>query len=430
MYFPRYCLAAIVLALAVAWSSPDMARADKREAPISPRRDTLEHLVDDLVKYLRSDSVYERQDAERELWDLGPKAIRALPALIELLKGDHLDKKLRACRVVGSIGPSAKAAVPSLAKVLSGPQHPDEDLHGWALHALGEIGPNAREALPALTKIMNDKKSPLRAEVAYAVFSISKDRAKVEPVLLDALNTPTTSKARGRYLAANYFRHHPAKSREVLATLVKIVDAPKEDGDVQAECAFALWLMVRHEKAIPALIDMLKTGRASFGVEEFLAEIGPPAKAAVPILTEKIKRAYLNPPKEGPPSSRRYRFGWFRLHIRCLGKFGPLAEKSVGTLLPLLKHKDLGVQLDAAVSLWKINKSSKALDLLQTTARHKSPYVSMYAINLLHEIGKTPKEASAAVVNYLKDEELEVRVKAAQLLKKIDPATAKKLKVD
>ena len=270
------CFLALTTVLIATGVRPDLARAGNQLPPVflSPRRDTLEHHVEDLVECLRSDSVFERQEAEVRLQHLGSRARSAVPALIELLQGEHFDKKHRACRVLEWIGPDAKAALPWLTKVLEGPQYPKDapadvsNLHSSAVSAMGAIGPEAKEALPILTKIMDNKKSPLRMGATHAVFRITKDRARVVPVYLEVLKPPGVSGGYGRYAAAHFFRQHAAEYRDVQPILLEIVRNTKDSDlvslDLLAEAAYALWLMSQHEEAIPALLKQAEEAERDF----------------------------------------------------------------------------------------------------------------------------------------------------------------------
>ena len=155
----------------------------------------------------------------------------------------------------------------------------------------------------------------------------------------------------------------------------------------------------------------------------FLAEIGPPAKAAVPLLIEEVNQLSNKelPTHIGPDLFAQ--LSELRATVQCLGRFGLVARDAVEPLRPLLKHFNFGVQVDAAEALWKINKSQQALEHLQRTTREGEPRLRMHVIGVLHDFNQMPKEATAAVVRFLQDEDFEVRYAAAELLKKIDPGT-------
>jgi HEAT repeat protein len=407
--------------------APGTVRGDKRRPPLEVRRDTLEHHVKGLAGYLASGDIYERQEAEQGLLELGAKARGALPALIELLKREDLDRKHRACRVLAGIGPEAKPAVPWLVNALEGPQYPREihrdlsNLHGSAALALAEIGPAAKGALPPLTRKMGDRKSHARACAAWAVWKITRDRARVAPVFHEILKTPGVS---GRLTAAYFFSQVGADARRAIPTLAAIIRNPREDPYLVPQAAFALWKAARHEAAVPVLLRALKAGPNDWDAAESLAAIGRPARAAIPVLIDKLK----------PPSRDSDKDEWTRLgdvsikrvFVRCLGQFGPEAKEAGAVLRALLKHGNPYLEMEAARALWQIEKAEKALAHLKRQLRAESPDVRLKAARLLHDLGKLPKEAVPAVTRLLKDKDFEVRGDAAELLKVIAPVAGKK----
>jgi HEAT repeat protein len=433
------CLVLLTAFLGLVGASvPPAQAADKLSPPLKLRRDTLDHYVEDLVKYLQSSSVFDRQEAEKKLAELGPKARGAVPALIELLQGKDLDKKHRACYLLANVGADAKPAVPWLIKILEGPQYPSEfsdtdvsNLHGCAADALGNLGADAKEALPALTKIMQDKNSQARVCAVKAIFYITKDRDKVLPVFHEILKTPGIS---GRLRAAYFFKRFAPDFKQAHAALLEIIRNPKEDAYLVPVAAHALWKAAKHPEAIPKLLELLKSSPAGdWDAAEYLAEIGPPAKAAVPLLIDKVRESSKEPKfQPGKLGLHQYQNRLARLGvwIRCLAQFGPEAKEAVPVLEPLLLEANFYLQREAARALWQIAKSEKALDHLKKEVQEGGPIGCLEATRILHELGQLPKEAVPLVVELLRHQDFEVRDDAATLLKLIDPEMAKKYKIE
>jgi HEAT repeat protein len=421
----------------LATSPPAVVQASKVPPPLSTRRDTLEHHVEDLAKYLKSGDVYERQDAEWGLRELGPKARGALPALLEILKGKaldrkQLDRKHRACWVLASIGPDAKRALPGLVKILEGPQYPEQisrdesNLHGSAANALAEIGPSAKAALPALAKIMDDKGSHARASAAEAVYRITGDLDRVTPVLVDILLTPGGS---GRSRAAYFFGQLKARARKAIPALREIVRDPREASYLVPAAAWSLWKIEQNKDAVLALLRVLRSEEGgAWDAAEHLAEIGAPARDAIPALIEKLRKSATEL-KRAPRGATPWRMYLSRtgLWVRCLGKFGPAAKGAADLLRPLLKEGNAFLEMDAARSLWQIEQSPDALKVLQQRLQQRWPAVRLEAARVLHDLGKVPKEASPLVAALLRNGDFAVRDEAAEVLRKIDPRTAQKL---
>jgi HEAT repeat protein len=106
------------------------------------------------IKQLRDIDTVTKKKALAAIHAMGPKAEKAVPALIEALKNKDLLVILLAARALGEIGPKAEKAVPALIETLK-----DKDLNvrGSAVRALGKIGPKAEKAVPALIEVFMDK---------------------------------------------------------------------------------------------------------------------------------------------------------------------------------------------------------------------------------------------------------------------------------
>src|SRR5262249_9574746 len=151
---------------------------------------------------------------------------------------------------------------------------------------------------------------------------ITRDRARVLPVFHDVLKTPG---AGGRLYAVRFVREHAADAREVIPTLLGIARDPDEDPYLVPEAAFTLWKLTKHEEAIPILLRRLKEGPADLEGAEELAEIGPPAKAAIPILVEKLKTFSI---RLGTFTQMMREVSVKRRAAQCLGRFGPDAKEA------------------------------------------------------------------------------------------------------
>src|SRR5262249_37358649 len=130
-----------------------------------------------MVLRLKSPDSHQRWKAVIDLYDYGPRAKSAAPALADALRDEDGNVGYDAARALGKlgmaavphlvtatrdksaevrenaamglrdIGPEAKDAVPALVPLL---RDPVQDVRGMACGALGAIGPAARPAVPAL----------------------------------------------------------------------------------------------------------------------------------------------------------------------------------------------------------------------------------------------------------------------------------------
>jgi HEAT repeat protein len=407
--------------------APESSHA-KKAPPLSARRDTLEHYVEDLIKYLKPGTGPHRSEAEYELRALGPRAKAAVPALIEALKGKDLRGRRGACDVLAAIGPDAKPALPLLLQILEGPEHPKTPLYGYAAYALGRIGPAAKAALPALSKIMNDPNAEARIDAADAFARISGDRRKVSTIFIDILLTRGESWQRRRQAAA-FFLEAGADVRRATPALREVVRDPKEDPFVVPEAAFTLWKIEQNKEAVRALLRVLKSeSKGDRTSALYLADIGPPAREAIPVLLERLRRSAmaLTGGFRGERESLSTIFELFDW-ADCLGQFGPDAKQAASVLRPLLKHEIDYLQLKVARALWRIDRSPEALTVLKQLLADGWPSLRMDAARVLHEFGKFPKESLPRITALLRHNDFAIREEAAELLRKIDPKSAKKL---
>jgi HEAT repeat protein len=113
-----------------------------------------------LIEMLDAHGGCGRDDALKGLETLGPKAKKAVPALLKVLKNDAAETRFRTAETLWQVDRNP-AAVCALAALLNTPaqmgERPDSgrieiqsDVARGAVRALGNIGPDARAALPQL----------------------------------------------------------------------------------------------------------------------------------------------------------------------------------------------------------------------------------------------------------------------------------------
>ncbi len=190
---------------------------------------------------------------------------------------------------VHALGRLGRPAVEPLRELLHNP-----DLRGSALEALGQIGPSAATAVPEMLVVLQSK---TRSGGAFYEGSW--------------------------HLLGSLGRIGPGAQPAVpfLGELLGHTDAC-----VRVYAAKALWYVSRDPRAIPTLVEVLRTTPTiSAGrLEAYLTleTIGPDAKAAVPALVEYI---------------REPGFGIYA--IRALGAIGPAAFEAVPALNDLARNE-------------------------------------------------------------------------------------------
>lgn len=188
-------------------------------------------------------------------------AAPALPVVIEALKKEdqhvqaaaldclrNIDAEGKSTRVVGSLLSSKDAYI-----------------RGKALDLLDSFGPKAKEAIPEIAKdAVGDDQPDFRRRALLVLI-----RTKPRP-------------------------------EEIVPTLLRVLkDTGDSSVDVREQAIFIFQKLGADGKdAVPDLIATLKKGtniRQSMEIARVLGAIGPPAKAAVPSLTEELNRSRENP---------------------------------------------------------------------------------------------------------------------------------------
>lgn len=102
-----------------------------------------------------------------------------MPTLIRSLEQKKARDPNEVIKILGAIGPDAKEAVPVLTAFLDQPELLEDEslasLQGTCVRTLGRIGPPAKPAVPALTKLLKHPDGQLRFSAARALWDIDKN---------------------------------------------------------------------------------------------------------------------------------------------------------------------------------------------------------------------------------------------------------------
>ncbi|MFJ8011289.1 HEAT repeat domain-containing protein [Streptomyces sp. NPDC096339] len=218
---------------------------------------------------------------------LGAHAGLLLPPLrARLAAASTLDERRALCQLLRSWGAASAPAIPELTTLL------DTDSAVWALDALAAIGPAAAQALPrrrlrALLDAPPEGQSFAPSALALAYGRLTGDREPALALLLPQLGEPygqdNTATLLGELGPAG------APYVERLRALLPV----HEEGWLPLRVSEALWKITgRADEIVPVLVRAIapfaERGGAYRAVTEtvkLLAEIGPPAAPAEPVLT-------------------------------------------------------------------------------------------------------------------------------------------------
>jgi HEAT repeat protein len=268
-----------------------------------------------LIEAVEEDDDYLRTDAADALETFGPGAKAAIPALVRVLKSG----KAHCCFVANALGAVDEEgiSVPALTEAL-GDESPQ--MRRFAAYGLSRMGGKAGPAEEALHDGLQDSDLGARIAAAQAHWSVSGKADESVDVLRSVLRAPPTwivqvwaanalahigpdAKAAVPELIACLDNEHAASSavaalgkigpNAALAVPALVARLAACDRDYCRACiARALRRVDRSAKSLPMLRDILKDSRDSMALSEAaeaIAEIGPEAEQAVPLLRPLLK---------------------------------------------------------------------------------------------------------------------------------------------
>ena len=332
----------------------------------------------------------------------------SVPALNELLSKNS-PLKLLAIHVLGEIGAASASSIPELIKLT---KSPDTDIRESAIVSLGEIGPAAIKAENELINIMETGTGKTRNTAVYALSKIGSKKA----LPLIKKHAASQSEDERFHLVCSWALlrenpHDPETVKAALPGLIKILS--DENPLVRREAANAISLTGSLAKsAIPSLNKALKQEKDHHVVMELitaLAEIGPSAASAIPLITP-----YLN---SHDPMLRV-------VATYALARFGKAAKSTVPTLeKDLAKHHDD----ENAITLWALSKIDPSPQRAKAAApamatlltEHPNPDARLEAAISLGEFGIKTPEITQALKTATKDKDPGVKKAAEAALKKL-----------
>lgn len=303
---------------------------------------------------------------------------------------------------VSGLGKFGKKSVPSLLAFLD---HAKGTFSRTAILSLASLGVDAEDAAPILIRRYKEFGEP-----AIVALNAIKS-AQAIPVYLAMLQDPDEGKLALIGLGGNLgpeaklaiphvfplLKHSDHEVRwRALGTLGKLGAEPQ-------------LLMTTLEELLndPKTLDGL-------GASDCLGNMGPWAKAAIPILTPHLKQ-----------SSTQMRVGERHTRFLCawaLGDIGAEARPAVADLLRLLSDADWGVRFSAAQALGKIGHDApNVVPALVPLLNDKQEVVRRHAIKSLGLFGPQAKQAIPSLVQILEDDDEESGEAAFAALAKIDP---------
>jgi HEAT repeat protein len=219
-----------------------------------------------------------------------------IPTLIQML-GEKEPKSDQIARAAGGahivLSKMAPESIAPLIEALS-----SQDVQVWALaaSALGKIGPDAKAAIPILEKRFKDKDPIMRVSAAGIIGKLGGDPDVFIPVVIQ--NLPEVSRDYMDF-ALEILLRYKEHAKAVVPVLVGILNNATDSSNttnvmVRGQVIEALSKLA--PESIAPLIEILSSHDVQVWKQaaRALGEIGPDAKAAIPVLEKKLEDKDLN----------------------------------------------------------------------------------------------------------------------------------------
>ena len=227
----------------------------------------------------------EKQQAERQA-----AAAARVDELVATVQGSRSRERWEAIQALGSMGPRAAKAVPALVKIAG---DDDKSTRNVAVVALAEIAPDDFAVIRTVVDALKDADTVVRAN---AVSFSSRLGPAAVPVLLRAMTDPDPRMRAGAAQAlgsASRAHSDATLADQTIETLGQALN--DHDPAVRKAAAAALGSFGRRARpAVPALAMLLsdKDTYAAGAAAQTLGAIGPDAADAVPRLAKAMYGDY------------------------------------------------------------------------------------------------------------------------------------------
>jgi HEAT repeat protein len=226
--------------------------------------------MQDVVNLLGDSNPVIRAQASITLGSMGTYAKPAVPSLVSMIEAENIQTRMLAAATAGQIGPSAQEAVPALSELLTYSASRDDALA--QLTALGQNPSQVGEV--ALAAKLNELTRSARAAGAVALGRIGPGAQDSVPALIAIMND-TANGGQSAPLVENQIPFYP-------------LPQDNSESELRVKAAIALWQIAGSGGGAKLIAETLYPPRPDLNWWDerlnVLAEMGPAAQGAVPIL--------------------------------------------------------------------------------------------------------------------------------------------------
>ncbi len=377
------------------------------------------------IKYQAYQPVEGRQVRQNALWGLrfwGPEAREALPDLNELAAHEHdLFNKSLVLHAMLEVGGWSPEALVAFSRSL---MSEDPITRSQAALAIMESPMKDSTLLPLL--IENMKRSPDKPyNEIFGLGAMGTNAAPALPVLIGALQDPAT-----RNNALTGLRRLGTTAAPAVPSLIELIE--RDELKVNASVIEVFFNVgPAASQAIPMLTKATASEDAVLRVLAAVAlgRIQGEIESAIPVLISALRNDQFAKKRSWEvwlPNmhiigyDHRMTAAWF------LGEIGPPAKDAVPELTNAMQGKQLWLPVLAARAIWKITgRAGNVLNVLSQTLQNPDEIACVLAVQALGEMGADAKPAVPALLN-ARTNSLYIRRAVNEALKKIDSETAEK----
>ncbi len=346
-----------------------------------------------------------------------------VPGLIEKLRDRDPAVRSKAATALNQLGPEAKDAIPALVATL---QDEDAVVRQKAVIAMGLIRAHPEVAIPALRKAVKDRGALPEAEgtsiTEAAIIAIGNYGPAAKDAVPDLLELARGEDYSPKQLAVGALGRIRSNPEQVIPLLRDILER-KNEGYLKASAASSLSAFGPDPRSLALILkalpceDVEDPYRKRVIQASLVRDIGRMSEYAQPVVGQLVAIF----------TDRKAAYHWQVRHsaLQAITDLGPLAKEAAPPLVECLGSRDFAIyERDIVKALDSIGDD--AIDPLIRNLQNPSDQARRATAEALGELGPKAAAAIPALEQAAQDQNLRVRDRAAEALKKIKQPQQKK----